>query len=87
VTHRSSILQRLLGAEIPINNVIGNLADIAFVGMILLLWTFTEQFKLVHNSLNTLVIHLKPTVQKLMVYPSYAVSFSVLIENGNNFRR
>ena len=55
--------------------------------MVLLLWTFAEQFKLVHDSLNTLVIHLKPTVQKLMVYPSYAVSFSVLVENDGDFRR
>lgn len=80
-------MQRLLGTEISVNNVIGNLADITFVGMVLLLWTFAEQFKLVHNSLNTLVIHLKPTVQKLMVYPSYAVSFSALVENNSNFRR
>ena len=33
------------------------------------------------------MIYLKSTIEKLMVYPSYAVSFSVLIENGNNFRR
>ena len=43
--------------------------------MILLLWTFAEQSKLLHNSLNTLMIHLKPAVQKLMVYPSYTISF------------
>lgn len=55
--------------------------------MILLLWTFAEQSKSVHNSLNTLVIHLIPTVQKLMVYPSYTISFSVFVENGSDFRR
>ena len=80
-------MKRLLGAEIPVNNVIGNLADIALVGMILFLWTFSEQCKLVHDSLDTLVIHLKPAVQKLMVYPSYTISFSILVENDGDFRR
>ena len=64
-----------------------NFTNVAFVRMVLLFWTFAKQCKPVHNSLNTLVIYLKPTVQKFMVYPSHAVSFSVLVENSGNFRR
>ena len=82
-----SLLKRLLGTEIPIDNVISDLAHIAFVGMVLLFWTFAKQSKLIHDSLDTLVIYQKATVQKLPMYPSYAISLPVLVENGNNFRR
>lgn len=81
------LLQRLFGTEIPIDDIVRNFTNVAFVRMVLLFWTFAKQCKPVHNSLNTLVIYLKPTVQKFMVYPSHAVSFSVLVENSGNFRR
>ena len=80
-------MQRLLSAEIPVNNVIGNFADIAFVGMIFFFRTFSKQSKLIHDSLDAFVVYLKATVQKFTVYSSYAVAFPVLIEDGENFRR
>lgn len=83
----SPFLHRSCRAEIPVKDILSNLADLALVGMILFLWTFSEQCKLVHDSLDTLVIHLKPAVHKLMVYPSYTISFSVLVENDGDFRR
>ena len=80
-------MQRFLGIEISVDNVIGDFADIAFVRMVLFLGTFAKQSKLIHDSLDTLVIYLKPTVQKFMVYSPYSISFLVLIENSNNFGR
>ena len=48
----------------------------------------TEQLgDTIHNALDTLMIYQKATVQKLPMYPSYAISLPVLVENGNNFRR
>ena len=55
--------------------------------MVLLLGTFAKQSKLIHDSLDTLVIYQKATVQKLPMHPSYAISFPVLIKNGNDFGR
>ena len=52
-----------------------------------ILGTFAKQSKLIHDSLDTLVIYQKATVQKLPMHPSYAISFPVLIKNGNDFGR
>ena len=81
------LLQRLLGAEIPIDKVVSDFAHITFVRMVLFLGTFSKQSKPIHDSLDTLVIYLKATVQELMVYSSHTISFLVLIEDENNFRR
>ena len=75
------------GAEISVDNVIGNFSNIAFVRMILFLGTFAKQSKPIHNSLDTLVIYLKPTVQKLMMYSPYAVSLLIFVKDTNNFGR
>ena len=80
-------LQGVLGAKIALNNVVSNFANISFVRVIFLFRTLTSQRKPVHDSLNTLVIYAKATVQKLMVYSPYAVSFPILIEDSYNFRR
>lgn len=40
-------MQRFLGTEIPIDNVISDLAYIAFVGMVLFLGAFAKQSKLI----------------------------------------
>ena len=84
---RCPLLQRLLCAEITIDDIIGNFADIAFIRMILLFWVFAFQRKLAHNSLDTLVIHLKATIQKFLIHPSYTISFFVFIKDIHDFRR
>ena len=45
------LLQRFLGIEISVNNVIGDFANIAFVRMVLFFGTFAKQCKLVYNRL------------------------------------
>ena len=80
-------MKRLLGTEIPIDNVISDLAYIAFVGMVLFLGAFAKQSKLIHDSLDTLVIYLKTSVEKFMVYSPYTIPFPVLVENSNDFGR
>lgn len=80
-------MQRFLGTEISVNNVISDLAYIAFVRMVLFLGTFAKQSKLIHDSLDTLVIYLKAAIQKFMMYSPYAVSFLILIKDTNNFGR
>ena len=84
---RCPLLQRLLSAEISIDNIVSNFADIALVRMVPFFGTFAKQSKLIHDSLDTLVIYLKTTVHEFMVYSPYAVPFLILIEDANNFRR
>ena len=55
--------------------------------MVFFLGTFAKQSKLIHDSLDTLVICLKATVQKLPMYPSYAISFPVFIKDTDDFGR
>ena len=55
--------------------------------MVLFFWTFSFQRKLIHNSLNTLVIYLKSTIAKFLMYSPYSITFFVFFKNGRNFRR
>ena len=80
-------LQGLLGAEIPIDDIISDFAHIAFVGMVLFFRSFAFQRQLLHNALDALVIHMKATVEKFMVYSPYSVSFFVFLKNSRDFRR
>lgn len=80
-------MQWLLRAEIPVNDIVGNFTDIAFVRMIFFFRTLSEQSKLLHDPLDTLMVHLKTTVQKLTVHSPYAVPFLVLIKDVNDLDR
>ena len=55
--------------------------------MILFFRAFPFQRKLIHDSLNTLVIYLKSTIQKFLIHPPYAISFFVFIKDIRDFRR
>lgn len=80
-------MQWLFCPEISIYDIVSNFADLAFVRVIFFFWTFTEQCKLVHNSLDSLVIYIKTTVYKFPMYSSYTISSFILIENSNDFNR
>lgn len=79
------LLQRFFGIEISIDDIISNFTNIAFIGMVFFLGTFSKQCKLIHDSLDTLVIYSKTSIQKLLMYAPYTISLFVLVEDNNNF--
>ena len=48
---------------------------------------FAFQRKLAHNSLDTFVIYMKSTIEKFVVYSSYAISLFVLMKDICDFGR
>ena len=77
-------MQRFFGIEISIDDIISNFTNIAFIGMVFFLGTFSKQCKLIHDSLDTLVIYSKTSIQKLLMYAPYTISLFVLVEDNNN---
>ena len=78
-------MQRFFGIEISIDDIISNFANIAFIGMVFFLGTFSKQCKLIHDSLDTFVIYLETVIQKLLMYAPYSISLFVLVKDSNNF--
>ena len=65
-----------------LKEIVSGLAHLTFVRMILLLRTLAEQFHVVHEPLNTLVIDLKSTIMQLRRNSADTISLPVLIVNS-----
>ena len=70
---RCPLLQRFVCAEVPVDDINGNLAYFATIRVVFLLGTFSGQPQPIHNTLNPLVIHRETTLYKFLTYSSYAV--------------
>ena len=70
----SPFLHRSCRAEIPVKDILSNLADLALVGMILFLWALSCQPHSVHKPLYPLMIDLVAALYQFLIYSSHTVA-------------
>lgn len=66
-------MHRSCRAEIPVKDILSNLADLALVGMILFLWALSCQPHSVHKPLYPLMIDLVAALYQFLIYSSHTV--------------
>ena len=71
-------LHRSCRAEIPVKDILSNLADLAFVGMILFLWALSCQPHSMHKPLYPLMIDLVAALYQFLIYSSHTVAAFML---------
>lgn len=74
----SPFLHRSCRAEIPVKDILSNLADLALVGMILFLWALSCQPHSVHKPLYPLMIDLVAALYQFLIYSSHTVAAFML---------
>lgn len=74
----SPFLHRSCRAEIPVKDILSNLADLTLVGMILFLWALSCQPHSMHKPLYPLMIDLVAALYQFLIYSSHTVAAFML---------